>query len=243
MGFKNTFELITKDIQEIENLVSNFQNSSNLSAIELDLLLSKLRNVYDLILMIKNHEINNEDKIALEEKTNPKAEELIPVAETDVSIEIDEEKEIIPEPAKAKTIKEEVVVEEVASPKQENISTPSGNQLEKAKILSDKFENNNEFLNEKIGSQSEILSRKIQSGPIDSIASSIGINDKFYFARELFHGKAGDFKQAVEILDKAANFNEAYNYISNHFNWDMNDEPVQNLLNLIRRKFISSNNE
>ncbi|MCF8377992.1 MAG: hypothetical protein K9H49_00355 [Bacteroidales bacterium] len=241
MGFKNTFELITKDIQDIENLVSNFQNSSNLSAIELDLMLSKLRNVYDLILMIKSHENKNEVRLEKEVEESPETEEVKNEVKPSAVLEKEVEKEIFTDHPEQSPIETEPEPLEIHT--SEDQSDIQNKQNQKVKIVSDKFEKSGEYLNEKIGPQSEILSRKMQSGPIESIAGSIGINDKFYFARELFHGKADDFKKAVDILDKAANFNEAYNYISNHFSWDMNDESVQNLLNLVRRKFISSNNE
>ena len=53
MEIKYTIEILTKDIQDIEKLVGNLQNSEDGSAIELDLALSKLRNVYDILTMIK----------------------------------------------------------------------------------------------------------------------------------------------------------------------------------------------
>jgi hypothetical protein len=53
MEIKYTIEILTKDIQDIEKLVGNLRNSKDDSAIELDLALSKLRNVYEILTMIK----------------------------------------------------------------------------------------------------------------------------------------------------------------------------------------------
>ncbi len=53
MEIKYTLEILTKDIQDIEKLVGNLQNSPEGSSIELDLALSKLRNVYEILTMIK----------------------------------------------------------------------------------------------------------------------------------------------------------------------------------------------
>lgn len=71
----------------------------------------------------------------------------------------------------------------------------------------------------------------------------MGINDKFYFIRELFNGNAEYFREAMNVLDQAENFNEAYTYIQKTFDWDMEGETVQQLLNLIRRKFINTGND
>ena len=66
MEIKHTIEILTKDIQDIEKLVGNLQNSQDGSAIELDLALSKLRNVYEILTMIKAdrlHELLHPEKI------------------------------------------------------------------------------------------------------------------------------------------------------------------------------------
>jgi hypothetical protein len=58
----------------------------------------------------------------------------------------------------------------------------------------------------------------------------------------LFNGKPEIFNQTIEKLNTASNFNEAFNYISSNFEWEMEDEPVQFLLDLVRRKFITDKN-
>jgi len=58
MEIKHTIEILTKDIQDIEKLVGNLQNSQDGSAIELDLALSKLRNVYEILTLIKTDRLH-----------------------------------------------------------------------------------------------------------------------------------------------------------------------------------------
>ena len=53
MEIKYTIEILTKDIQDIEKLVGNLRNSKDTSTIELDLALSKLRKVYEILTLIK----------------------------------------------------------------------------------------------------------------------------------------------------------------------------------------------
>lgn len=52
MEIKHTVEILTKDIQDIEKLVRNLNNYPSPPRIDLDLALSKLRNAYDLLLLI-----------------------------------------------------------------------------------------------------------------------------------------------------------------------------------------------
>jgi hypothetical protein len=52
MEIKHTIEILTKDIQDIENLVRNLNNYPSPPRIEIDLAMAKLRNVYELLAMI-----------------------------------------------------------------------------------------------------------------------------------------------------------------------------------------------
>ncbi len=250
MKYQNTFEIITKDIQDIEKLVGNFNNYSSIPLIEIDLALSKLRNIYELLLIFR--EVDNE-AISEDAENIPKPKVEIPYDKNDPEMEEDTEifsfeesemhaTEAIPSdtPDAVETTKtgaeeihdKEVLNEEKKIPKKDS-------------ILSERFTSDKLYINEKLREQtvkSDIKS-KIQSSPIKTIAGSIGINDKFYFIRELFNGNPEHFRNSMEILDHALNFNEAYNYLIEQFDWDMESEPVQQLLSLIRRKFISTGHE
>jgi len=65
MEIKYTIEILTKDIQDIEKLVGNLRNSNEASSIELDLAMAKIRNVYEILTMIKAdryHELFSESE-------------------------------------------------------------------------------------------------------------------------------------------------------------------------------------
>lgn len=259
MGFKNTIEIITKDIQELEKIVRNFENYSRIPGIEMDLALDKTRNLYELLLMIKeynkenpaasgNKQVENTESQFTREQEAQKTDDL-----KEVSSKPEKGLDFIEEPQKeeSKEVKEKINTGDDRrnnlpgeNPVEEN-TNPKDESAMKEKILAEKFQKPGDFLNEKIGGEKtkKDLSAKIQSTPIKSISGSMGINDKFFFIRELFHGNADNFNIAMKILDDASNFNEAYNYLLNTFEWDMDSEAVQQLLNLIRRKFISSGNE
>ncbi len=73
--------------------------------------------------------------------------------------------------------------------------------------------------------------------------SAIGINDRFTFIRELFNGDTHAFEYAIKALNEAANFNDAYNYLMQNYDWDMDSDAVQLLLDIIRRKYITGRHE
>jgi hypothetical protein len=234
MEYKQVLETVTKDIQDIEKLVSNFNNSSDIPTIELDLALSKLRNVYDVLLMFRenpgsmNHEIKQAKPVITPEKENPvPVKEKIPVIEH----------EIISGP---------LFTDESEAPSTEKKSPGTGKTSSKVgRIVGEKFSSDQAFINERIGKQTrkKDVSASHQSSPIKTITGSMGINDKFFFIRELFRGNSELFSQILEELDASPDYNSAYNLLTSKFEWDMESDPVQLLLNLVRRKFISSGNE
>jgi hypothetical protein len=74
MDIKYTIEILTKDIQDIEKLVGNIGNSKDASSIEVDLALSKLRNVYEVLTLIKADRIHELiSPTIMQETPEPKA--------------------------------------------------------------------------------------------------------------------------------------------------------------------------
>jgi len=135
--------------------------------------------------------------------------------------------------------KQDWVQEEVTAIKPENIVS------EEPATIADKFKGEKKFINERLGDNGKRtdLSSKLQSKPIRDIGTSLGLNDRFKLINELFNGDKDSYQQSIKILDSATNFNEAFNYINTTYDWDMEDDSVQMLLDLVRRKFIVNKNE
>jgi len=110
-------------------------------------------------------------------------------------------------------------------------------------ILADKYKAGTQFINESLAGKKQDISSKIQSAPISNIGSALGVNDRFKLINDLFNGDKDSFQKTIGILNGAANFNEAFNYITSSFDWDMEEDSVQLLLELVRRKFIVNQNE
>jgi hypothetical protein len=127
------------------------------------------------------------------------------------------------------------------SEKKEKVSP----EKKSAGIIADRLAGAKHFRNEELGKtfHGTDLSSKLQSQPLKDIGAAIGVNDRFYYIRELFNGDSKKFDNAIKVLNNSRNFNEAFNYLSENYNWDMDDPAVQNLLELIRRKHIISSDE
>lgn len=53
MKYKHTLEAALESLHEIEELISGFSDSGKIPAVEIDLVLQKMRNMYELMLMVK----------------------------------------------------------------------------------------------------------------------------------------------------------------------------------------------
>ncbi len=227
MDYKHTIDILSENIKELDEIVSGFKKLERIPELDLDLVLDKTRNLYEILLLLKKsikldqpentttHDITEPEPASGEETLSN--EEMTDKAVADKSdiIELETADEIPPEPSE-------------------------GDSDESPKILSDRFKKKTTLLNEDITQSKPVynLSSRLQTKPITNIQNAIGINDKFLFIKELFGGNADKYNVTIDTLNNATHFNEAYNYLVENFQWDMDSELVQKILDLIRRKFI-----
>jgi len=223
MHYKNTVEALYKQIDEIQHLVANMGIDGKLHAIDIDLTMDKLRTVYDLLVSLK------QESLVTAPDANTKNEEL--------KNEVPDINEIETEEMRRKDVKLQVEKEEVEiNEKVRSRVTEESNK----KYLGDSFKKEKPTLHEELAQKKATgdISSKLGTKPISNIADAIGINEKFEFINSLFDGDKEKYSHTLNLLNAATNFNEAYNYLSSNFNWDMDNANVQKLLELIRRKLI-----
>jgi hypothetical protein len=199
-------------LKQLENIKGQLSQLQNIPAVEQDLLLEKIRELYLAVMTMNQQpqEQNREETFELEPDIS---EEPRKIEKTPVT---DEQKKAAPPKAR----------------------TPE------ATTIAERFQGDKTFMNERLAQQTgkEDLSTKLQSKPIEDISKAIGLNDKYKLVRELFNGNSEFYSQTIEKLNHASNFNEAFTYINTTFDWDREEEPVQFLLDLVRRKFITDKN-
>jgi hypothetical protein len=78
-------------------------------------------------------------------------------------------------------------------------------------------------------------------GSIGSLKEGVGINQRYMFTRKLFEGNPDLMNQALHELDKAESFIDAITLLNERYvaelRWDINSEEVDELLQLVFRKF------
>ncbi len=77
--------------------------------------------------------------------------------------------------------------------------------------------------------------------PIADLKSAITLNDKMLFVKDLFNGYSLAYSEAVEILNRFHNFEEAerflkVNYVAKN-NWESKQATTDKFYALLRRRF------
>lgn len=166
MKFQNTLEVLKKQAGDIGALAEDMAREQEIRAIDLDLLLEKLRAIYDVALELKHI------------PSAPTPQLHIPTPAIAVTTPV-------PPPEVNNTVPKAPLVEEkapeappVIAPQTE-AKTPETELHTKQPLLADQF-NNPTTLNEEIQSRQTLadISSKLQTQPISSITGAIGLNEK-----------------------------------------------------------------
>jgi len=252
MDKNETIKNLKEDIQDIYSIVNRFENTNKYHQLDIDLALSKVRNLYELFLKFNSQEIytpeyqekeistitkqaNQEQKIEPKEDIQIKTKEIseqMPNQENQAEeIETKSEQKItetVPEP--------EFIIE---TPSKQEIITESKSTNGSSEIVADKFQSK-KFVHDNIiknGSKKDVSS-KMQSKPIKDINTAIGLNDKFIFIRELFGGDKDHYNETIQVLNNFDTFENAIEFLHENFDWDHEDDNFIRLTELVRRKYL-----
>jgi hypothetical protein len=252
MSYRHTLEAAVESLHEIEDLVKGFPEDSKIPAIEIDLALQKLRNLYELLLLLRGNE-NFSQGISTEDKSSGHYTEIAP----DLSDKQSSSAVIVVEESKKTTVamsssveekqpgneeKTEIISEQKEEKHERKITSSKKSSID-VQTLADQFKGRPtllETLSQTYNSESETIAH---SKPISDLMSAIGLNDRFTFIRELFNNDKKAFETAIVALNDSGSFNNASNYLMQQFNWDMDSEAVQLLLSIIRRKYTKREHE
>ncbi|NMB73421.1 MAG: hypothetical protein GYA22_14880 [Bacteroidales bacterium] len=233
MSSEPLFERLIREWDETTSLLKEAKEKGKLSALDADLLRTRFVRMYDLLLELKTgvrppeyftvgkgETPSDQDAgtLPIREKSRVQEPEKITVREEPAPAS--EEKKLIEEP-----VNQSVVKSQKTKPK--------------AEILADKFVGSRKFMHDRLAeniSEKKDLSSVMKSRPISNIESAIGLNEKFLFIKELFGGNAHHYKETIDVLNNAAGYDEAINYIRRNFAWNEDDPVVMQLLELVQRR-------
>ncbi len=232
---KNKEEIIglLEKIIEKSTIINRYKD--RIPQIEIDLILSDIRNLYEKYYQLNSITIEETDefKNASRRKDNEIVREEIKPEEKVIPIEplkiVKKEDPIeIAEPQIAKEIKKE--------------SHTTNLSFTTNQIIAEKFKDDSNSINDKIGlsKTDNSIASKINEHHLNDIRKGIGINDKFLFIKELFNGNVGEYDESINKINLFTTVLETNVYIDsqkNKYNWDEKSEAFIAFKKLVDRKF------
>ena len=244
MEIKGSLENALGEIDALRSKVSELSKRKDVHQIELDLLLQKLRELYDFLRSIqpvKENPVITKPIAGNNGKTVRRNDKFKPADE------IKDNFEVVDDPSGNSTITANHIETPVHSEQEKSKNIHSEKKTEvKPEILDEKSADQrksvHELHSESAQKRQSQIGTVLHSKPILNIEDAIGVNDKFLFIRELFNSNASRYKETIDALNNASDFNSAYSYIEKNFDWDFENEAAQKLLELVRRRHISHKN-
>ena len=250
---KELLEIINNDIQEIGDITNRLKTISKISQIDIDLLLSKVRDIYDTLLLLNKigvelPEIRQEQQappksspkgrtpLGAEDKDNHRDSSIEKISEDIVQGEIPvksvSEHQLEIEPEQTETL---------AEPDEDKTPVKHQDSKQEKTIVADRFKDSKKLVNEIAENKKEKdIADKLQSqilGTISDIKSAISLNDKIWFIKELFDGSTEKYDKTVDLLNNCNNLDEALKYSNNNFKWDQESQSTKKFLELVYRRF------
>jgi len=230
MDLNSALDILIKDLSEAREIIDDLRHIKGVPLLQVELAKAKCRNAEEIIALLKRMNLGEtppafEPQPAAAEATAPP---VVKAPQPEVMVTPEPVKPAPSKPAPPPAV--ETPPEYHPAPKKSTKATRT--------ILADKFTEPESRINEKMKGKrtdDDITSRLNQS-PITSLADAIGINDKFFFIREIFRGDAVAYNDAIYRLNGVSDLSEADSIIAPFTTGDTDPSAVTMLLDLVKRK-------
>ena len=238
----NIVEIISKLNETVELL-----NKKNISSLEKDLILEKIRNLYEVVLFKgPNTTIEKQSSAFMVEEVKTEMIDSSPANETKIEKPVVEENKVEEENIPVDVVIDEIptdINEEVEEPIQSNTNEEvivKTDTKKSSKTLADQYRDNSSKTLSDVMFKSQPendVSSKIQLKPIKNIKTAISINDRIMFTKELFNNNPDLYNEIVDKVNSMSNITDALDYFSGKVNIHMENEPVKKFLEIVHRRF------
>ncbi|HNX66255.1 MAG TPA: hypothetical protein PKH02_05195 [Bacteroidales bacterium] len=250
MDINNAVKIILRDIEEARSILDEVGSSTHIT--EIDLVNARLHSAAEIIALLPRMTGKAEPSPAVEKTKAEKPAEVITIKEKPAEAITIKEK-----PTEAEAKKEKPARTEKQAPPAEAV-TPQQNTetlvieaepvisvAEKhqeavnpsQQIFADKFDKDN-VLGEQLSAKPDNdLLKTLSAKPVEDITTAIGINDRFFFTRELFGGKQEEYYRAISRLNKAPGLDEAMDILDSSVVGNPDVLAYTAFTDLLKRKF------
>jgi len=217
MDFNSALDIIIKDLGEARSIIDDFRKYKEVPLLQIELAKAKCRSAAEIIALLKDMPVKDEEPPGPANITTVVADKVVTVKKP----------KLIPEAPEA------TIQQPLDEPVAKAVVPAAGKE-----IFADRFKDVPGRVSEKmkaLNPDADLTSR-MQQSPIVNLADAVGVNDKFYFIREVFGGDSHSYHEALTKLNSASGLKEAREILENYAGNTGNREAVNDLLALVKRK-------
>lgn len=239
-------DIILQDLKELDRLLRTFSGKDHIPEAFIHLAQSKVSGIANEVGLLGSLAQSSSQTTAAPETTPQPESEPTPITAPAPEPEEEPKMEQTEEPTEdaQEQPKVESKVESKEQPKVESKlqkptvappSSPEAPGTEK-KVLGELLGKDRTSFNEKLGNGQGNGSNKVLS-PITDLRKGLGINDRFFFQRELFNGSSDVMNQTLDQLNQMNSMSSAKSFLAANFKWKPDQEAVHAFMDLLERRF------
>ncbi len=236
MDFSATIDLIIKELKDASDIIDDLKKYPGVPVLQVELAKMKCKSAGEVIAILKS--LKENPAFAEKEPVKEKTVQKFRKADEPGPQPVPEIFPPVPQVRKEKT--SPVGIETRPEPKPAETGKMKKKEQE-SPIIADQFIQPAGSLIEQLspGQSEEEIADMLKTKPITSLTEAIGVNDKFLFIREIFHGNHNDYNAALARLEGAENLTDARAVIMSYTGDNSESEAVMQLLDLVKRKLPS----
>lgn len=127
------------------------------------------------------------------------------------------------------------------TPASSPVERPVMREIPKPEIPLEEKEEDETFQKERslndVISENKSAETTLGNSPISSLRSSIGLNDRFLFIREIFSNNTDKYNMVIDHLDKLETIQQAVDYLKSNLTLQKNETSLK-FVDLLKRRFI-----
>jgi hypothetical protein len=99
----------------------------------------------------------------------------------------------------------------------------------------------NERISAQLAGKAANLTEQVSAQKVDDLKQAINLNDKLLYIRDLFNGYSLAYSEAIDLLNRFNNFEEADTFLKKNYmvknNWEKKPETTEKLYALLKRRY------
>ncbi|WP_430809464.1 MULTISPECIES: hypothetical protein [unclassified Carboxylicivirga] len=109
----------------------------------------------------------------------------------------------------------------------------------KAMVLGEMIKKERSSVNEAMANrQEQVADIKHLGKPVDDVRKALGLNDRFYYQRELFGNNADLFNQTLDQINQMDSYQAALSFLKSNYSWEADNDASESFYKSIQRRFI-----